>query len=77
MEDTLGEVRTNSLVTFSYKRLHTDMEVLTGQQELIDNSSVRTKDVVSKICRKRWMVGTNEERERERERERESQGNPY
>ena len=35
------------------------------------NSSVRTKDAVWKICRKRWMIGTHGKRERERGRERE------
>ena len=45
-----------------------DMVVLSSQQELTYNSSVWTQDVVCKICREQWMIGTDEERERERER---------
>ena len=46
MQDTVGEVRMNSLAMFSYGLLHMDMQVLADQQELIYNSSVWTQDVV-------------------------------
>ena len=45
MQDTAGEIRTNSLVTFSNDPFQTDKKVLDGQLELIYNSSVRTQDV--------------------------------
>ena len=44
MQDTAGEVRMNSLSTFSYKLLHTDVQVLDNQLEPIYNSSVWTQD---------------------------------
>ena len=70
MQDkTAGEVRTNSWVTFFYGPLYMDEPVLDNQQELIYISSVRTQDVVWKICLERWTLGTDGERERERERE--------
>ena len=37
---------------FSYGPLHTDMQVLAEEPELIYNSSVRTQDVILKTCRK-------------------------
>ena len=46
MRDIVGEVRMNSLATFSYDPLHTDVQVLDDQLELIYNSSVRTLDIV-------------------------------
>ena len=46
MQDTVGEVRTNSLAMFTYGPHHTDGKVLDDQPEVIDNSSVRTNDVV-------------------------------
>ena len=46
MRNTAGEVRTNSWVTFSYGPLHMDEQVLDNKLELINNSSVRTQDVV-------------------------------
>ena len=49
--------------TFSYGPLHMDVLVLTDQQELIHNSSVRTQDLIWKTCQVRWMRGTNSERE--------------
>ena len=51
--------------------LRTVVPVLSDQQELADNSSVRTQNVVWKTSRKWWMIGTDRERERERERVRE------
>ena len=64
--DTAGEARTNSFVTFLFRPLYMDVPVLADQQELINISSVRTQDVVWKICRERWMIGTDGERKRER-----------
>ena len=46
MQDTAGEVKTNSLEMFSNGPLQTDVQVLNDQQELIYNSSVRTQDLV-------------------------------
>ena len=42
MRDFAGEVRTDFQVTFSYGHLHTDVEVLDDQQELIYKSSIQT-----------------------------------
>ena len=63
MLDTDGEARTNSLVTFFYGPLHLDVSVLADQEELIYISFVQTQDAVWKTCRKRWTIGTDEERE--------------
>ena len=46
MRDTAGEVRTISQATFSYGPFHTDEQVLDDQLEFINNSLVRTQDVV-------------------------------
>ena len=62
MRDPAGEVRTNSSATFSDRPLHMDVQMLDDQLEPIYNSSVWTQGVVSVICRKRWMIGTNGER---------------
>ena len=70
MRDTAREVRKNSYVMFVYEPLHMDVPVLADQQELTYNSYVQTQDVISRIYRKQWLLGTYEERERERERER-------
>ena len=40
MQDTAGEARTNSLVTFSYGPLRMDVSVLADQQELTYNNCV-------------------------------------
>ena len=61
MQDTAGEVRAISQAIFSNEPLHTDVQVLNDQLELIYSSSV-----IVKTLQKRWMEG---ERERERERE--------
>ena len=45
MQDTAGEARTKSSVTFSYESLHMDVPVLDDQEEHTHNSSVWTKDV--------------------------------
>ena len=46
MQDIAGEVRTNSLVMFSFGQLNVDMQVLANQLELIYNSSLQTEDIV-------------------------------
>ena len=46
MRDTTGEVERNSKATISYGLLHTDVQVLDDQHELIYNSSIRTQDIV-------------------------------
>ena len=43
--------------------LYTDVQVMTDQKGLTNNSSLRAQGVVQKICRKRWMIGTNAERD--------------
>ena len=68
MQNTAGESRTNSEVTFSYGLFHMVVPVLADQQELTYNSSVETQGVVWKTCWEWWMVGTDGEREKERER---------
>ena len=45
MQHTTGESRTNPSVKFSYGPFHMDMQVL-ADQELTNNSSERTQDVV-------------------------------
>ena len=44
---------------FSYWPLHTDEQVLDDKLEPNYNTSVRTQDVVYKICQKRLMIVTN------------------
>ena len=63
MQDTVKEVRTNSLALFSYGAIPTDVQVLNDQVELMKNRSVRTQDVVLKTRRKRWTIETNSVRE--------------
>ena len=62
MQDTAGEVRTNSQTTFSYGPLHTDVQMLDNQREFISNCSAQRLNVVWKTCRKQWMIETNAER---------------
>ena len=56
-----GGIRMNWFVTFSYGLLHSDMALLAGLQEL--TNCVRTKGVVWKTCRERWIIGMEGERE--------------
>ena len=63
MQDTAGEARTNSLVTFFYGPLHMDMQVLADQQVLSYNGFVWTQDTDSKTYRERLTIGTNDKRE--------------
>ena len=53
---------TDGGVRMHYGPLHMDVLVLTSQQELIYNCSVRTQDVVRKNCKERWTVGIDGER---------------
>ena len=46
MQNIAGDLRANSLAMSSKGPLHTDVQVLDDQLELIYNSSVRTQDVV-------------------------------
>ena len=43
-------------LSISLQPLHTNVQVLDDQQELIYNSFVQTQDVVKKICRKWWIT---------------------
>ena len=63
MRDTFGEARTNSKVTFFNGHLHMDVPVLADQQELANNISLRTQDVVLKTCQKQCVIGMNSKRE--------------
>ena len=58
MQNTAGEVKMNSYVTFSDGPLHTNLPVLGDQQELTYKSSVQSLDVIWK----QWMVWMNGER---------------
>ena len=50
MLDTVGEVRTNSQVKFSYGLLYIDAPVLVYWQGLIHTSSAQTLDAVLRTC---------------------------
>ena len=60
MQDTVGDARTTSWVTFSYKLQLMDGPVLADQQKLTFNSSVRTQDIVEKTCRDRRINDKSE-----------------
>ena len=62
MQDTAGEVRTNSQVTYSCGLLHIDEQRQDDQLEPIYNSSVPIQDVALKACRERWMIETGGEK---------------
>ena len=65
MRDTVGKVRTNSQATFSYRPLHTDVQVLDDQLEPIygTNTGYRLENLPNA------MDDRNEWRERERVRD--------
>ena len=67
MQDTTGEVRTNSQVMYSSGPLHMDEQRQDDQQEPIYNSSVSIQDIALKTSRERWTIETGE---------REGQGDP-
>ena len=48
---------------FSDGLLYTDKQILYDQQELIDNSSVRTQGVFYKTCQVWWTIEKNVKRE--------------
>ena len=62
MQDTAGEVRTNSLVMYSCGPLHMDEQRQDGQLELTYGSSVPIRDVSLKTCRKQWTIEKGGER---------------
>ena len=63
MQDTAGEVKTNSLAMYSRGPLHMDEQSLDDQPEPIYNSIVPIQDVAWKTCRERWTIETGSERE--------------
>ena len=63
MWDTAGEVRTNSLVTYSRGPLHIDKQRQDDQIEPIYNSSVLIQDRALKTSRGQWTIETGGERE--------------
>ena len=56
MQDTAGEVGSNSLVTYSGRSLLVDEQRQENQLELVYNSSVPIQDVGLKTYRKRWTI---------------------
>ena len=56
MQDTAGEVETNSSVTYSSGSLHIDELKHDDQLELTYSSSVLIQDVTLKTYRKRWTI---------------------
>ena len=63
MRDIAGEDRTKSYVTFSYRPLYMDAQVLDGELKFINNHSVRTQNVAKKTYRKLWTIETKGERD--------------
>ena len=63
MRDTVGEVETNSSVTYSCESLNMDEEKQDNQFEPTYSSSVPMRDVAVKTYRKQWTIGTGGERE--------------
>ena len=61
MRDTVGEVRTNSLATYSCWPLHMDEQKQDDQLEPI-NSSVPIQDIALKTSREQWTIETGGER---------------
>ena len=62
MQDTAGEVRTNSLAMYSFGPLQMNEQRLDNQLEPTYNSSVPIQDVAWKTFRERWTVETGGER---------------
>ena len=60
--DTAGEVRTNSLVTYSCGPLHMDEQRQDDQLEPIYNSLVLIQVIALKTYREQWMIETGGER---------------
>ena len=66
MQDTAGEVGTNSQVTYSCGSLHMDEQKQEDQLEPIYNGSVPIQDVALKTYRERWTIETGGKRGSER-----------
>ena len=62
MQDTAGEVGTNSWVMYSFGPLHMDEQRQDNQFEPTYSSSVPIRDVALRICRKQWTIGRFGER---------------
>ena len=62
MWDTAGEVRINSLATYSCGPLHIDEQRQNDQQESIYNSSVPIQDIALKTSQERWTIETHGKR---------------
>ena len=62
MQDTAGEVRTNSWATYSSGPHHSDEQRQVVQLESKYNSSVAIQDVALKSYRERWTIETGSER---------------
>ena len=62
MQDTTGEVGTNSLVMYSYGPLHMAKQKQSDQLEPTYSSSVRIRGVALRTCKKRWTIGRDGER---------------
>ena len=58
MQDTAGEVRTNSSAIYSRGPLHMDEQSQNDQIEPIYNSSVLIQDVALKTYREGWTIET-------------------
>ena len=56
MQDTAGEVRTNSLATYSCGSRHMDEQKQHSQLEPMYHSSVPIQDVALKTYREKWMI---------------------
>ena len=61
MQDTPGEVRTNSKAIYSSGPLHMDEQRLDEQLEPIYHSFVLIQDLARKNCRERWTLETGDE----------------
>ena len=62
LQDTPGEVKTNSLAMYSSGPLNMDEQSLDDKLEPIYRSSVPIEDVAWKTCQERWMIETSGER---------------
>ena len=62
MQNTAGEVGTNSQVMYSSGLLHMDEQRQDDQLEPTYSSSVPIWDVGLKTCRKQWTIGMDGER---------------
>ena len=63
MISTTGEVRVNTLATFSCELLHMDTPMLADLQKFTFITFVRTVDAVLEIYHERWPMATNDDKE--------------